>query len=336
MKTKKTLAGISVSILATLALLICTASSARAADDGDKKPATSAPSDTGPSDGDYCTVLYSTKLQGELKLTDAQQETIGKLKDRLKAMLENAANPGAADGPANTRARTLAKRGGTVLSLIGQEVKNLLAAEQDRKLKELYAKGTLRPIEVVAAEVHGRTPTLNYVAVGRVGIVCHYDEPAKGGGSSASPTLGEVRGRHAAGSFYRDTHPSSPPRTPEQPSAETPPRGTPAGEKAGPRASPHKKSLSQQDLADVMDGLKSGDSKRTGDALMQLIRVKPEAPTHKWRRRWKRCSWKAQTTCSAPTPPGRCGPGARATAFPHWKRPATIPTASFKCAKEGH
>ena len=93
MKTKKTLAGISVSILATLALLICTASSARAADDGDKKPATSAPSDTGPSDGDYCTVLYSTKLQGELKLTDAQQETIGKLKDRLKAMLENAANP---------------------------------------------------------------------------------------------------------------------------------------------------------------------------------------------------------------------------------------------------
>ena len=90
----------------------------------------------------------------DLNVTDEQRTEVDKLQERLKGTILGGGVKSLQHGPSMGKARTLARMAEARLAYFGKEAKDLLTAEQDRKLKEFYASGKLRPIEVVAAEVH--------------------------------------------------------------------------------------------------------------------------------------------------------------------------------------
>ncbi len=178
-----------------------------------------------PKPAAYCTLLCCDKLLTDLNVTDEQRTELDKLQERLKGTILGGGVKSLQHGPSMGKARTLARMAEARLAYFGKEAKDLLTAEQDRKLKEFYASGKLRPIEVVAAEVHDRTHPINGTAFGSIRLVPHYDEPAGSDRTStASSTLGELRGGRTQGSYYRDSTRTAPRGTARQQ------KGTPASD----------------------------------------------------------------------------------------------------------
>jgi hypothetical protein len=107
-------------------------------------PATSRPE--GRNVNDYCTVILSAKLQDFLVLTDAQRPFIAEQRGRLDTAITRAANlsdVSTAKGEAG-----IVERGQAALAPIGQDIKDKLTAQQVAALEALFAKGTLKPIEI--------------------------------------------------------------------------------------------------------------------------------------------------------------------------------------------
>ncbi|MEI8373529.1 MAG: HEAT repeat domain-containing protein [Planctomycetota bacterium] len=156
----------------------------------------------------YCTLLCCDKLQTDLHVTNKQHAELAKLQERLKASILSGGVHAQQHGPSEGKARTLAKMTETALAYVGKKVKDVLTAEQDRKLTEFYASGKLRPIEVAAAEVHDRMHGTKGTSYGKILLVPHYDDAVGNRrASSDSSTMGAMRGTHTEGSYYRDSVP---------------------------------------------------------------------------------------------------------------------------------
>lgn len=106
---------------------------------------------------DYCTILFSSKLQDVLSLTEVQRNQCADMNARLDYMLERAVNL-----PTSriASAGMMVARAKVALDREGQTVQGLITSTQDQKFRGMFVDGVLRPIQVRVLQSAPRLPHL--------------------------------------------------------------------------------------------------------------------------------------------------------------------------------